>query len=79
MRALLEVLPGLVLLYGTFLLGQVNMKRKYKDRRDPLPVIQAARHVVVSDEICENVPGNLHVAVAALASSLDKWDLTPTK
>lgn len=75
-RDLVALIPVLLVLYGTFLLGQVNQRRKYADRRDPLPVIAAARTVLAEREvrgdggISEGAAGGLRVA-------LDKWDLTP--
>ena len=76
MRFVLDVVPGLVLLYVTFLLGQVNQRRKYKDRRDPLPVIQAARGVLTERNIRGD--GGISNAVAGtLQLALDEWDLHP--
>lgn len=69
MRAFLAFVGLLVLLYVTFALGQLSMKRKYADRRDPLPVIKAARQVVTESNL--GVRANL----LPLELALDEWDL----
>ncbi|MDP9182150.1 MAG: hypothetical protein M3P04_05175 [Actinomycetota bacterium] len=71
---IVELVPVLAILYGTFLLGQLNQRRKYRDRRDPLPVIQAARTLLTE----RNVRGDEGVSNAAaggLQLALDDWDL----
>lgn len=72
MRAVIEIIPALLLLYGTFLLGQVNQRRKYKDRRDPLPVIAAARNAVVSKQVGGQ---SIFTSLESLEIALDAWDL----
>jgi hypothetical protein len=71
-----ELLPVLAILYGTFLLGQLNQRRKLRDQRDPLPVIKAARTLLTE----RNVRGDGAVSNAAaggLQLALDEWDLRP--
>ena len=78
MKAILTLIPTLAVLYGTFLLGQVNMRRKYKDRRDPLPIIQAARNVCTTADMGGVAPSNLKTQVQLMQLALDDWDLKPS-
>lgn len=71
MRALIELLPVLALLYGTFLLGQVNQRRKHKEKRDVHPVVKAARTVVVAEQV--GGP-SVVTAIRGLEIALDEWD-----
>lgn len=77
-RELVGIIPALVILYGTFLLGQVNMKRKFKDRRDPLPVIHAARNVIAAANMGGAAPANLKTQIGLMELAIDEWDLKPT-
>lgn len=71
MRALFEVLPALALLYVTFLLGQVNQRRKHAEKRDVHPIVKAARTVVVSKQV--GGP-SISTAIDGLEIALDDWD-----
>ena len=74
MKALVTVLVTVVPLYLAFLLGQVTMKRKVRDRRDPLPVFQAARTLLIERKVNGN--GGVSDAIATrLEMALDEWDL----
>lgn len=68
---LLGLIPALAVLYVTFLLGQINQRKKYADKRDPHAVIKAARTVVVAQQVGgPSVP----TAIAGLEIALDEWD-----
>lgn len=75
-RAFVALAAWAVMLYGAFLLGQVNMRRKQRGR-DPLPVIRAARSVVTSAIInADRGSSPTHqLAVRELKLALDDWDL----
>ena len=75
MRALIEFVPVMVVLYVTFLLGQVNQRRKNKDRRDPLPVINAARTLLVERQVNDYKVSDHSAGMLAIA--LDQWDRGP--
>ena len=77
MRALLGFAVTFGFFYLAFALGQVSMKRKYKDRRDPLPVIKAARAVIVSEGSLGVTSTGFEMDLNALKMALDDWDLKP--
>ena len=74
MRYVFEVLPGLLLLYGTFVLGQVNQRRKNHDKRDSHAVVRAARQVVFAHSSIDMGGANMSAALKGLELALDEWD-----
>lgn len=74
MRALLGLTLTFGMFYLAFVLGQVNMKRKYKDRRDPLPIIRAARNLLIAEDMTGVTSTSFEVAVGELKIAMDGWD-----
>ena len=72
MRALFEIVPALVLLYGTFLLGQVNQRRKNADKRDPHEVVRTSRNVLAAHNY--GSPNQTDLAYKELQLAVDEWD-----
>lgn len=72
MKALFEILPALLLLYGTFLLGQVNQRRKNADKRDPHTVVTAARNALAAHHYGSPIQDDL--AYKELQMAVDEWD-----
>ena len=72
MRALIGLIPVLLVLYGTFWAGRLTGRKAQLPVRDPLPVIRAAREVVVAEQVGGT---SRDVAVQHLEIALDEWDL----
>jgi len=71
MRALIGLIPLFLALYGTFWWGRVTAPKPVQ-AKDPLPVLRAAREVVVARQIGGTAED---VAVQHLEIALDEWDL----
>lgn len=72
MRALIGLIPLFLALYGAFWWGRLSGRKEELPAKDPLPVIRAAREVVVAEQIGGT---SRDVAVQHLELALDEWDL----
>lgn len=72
MRALIGLIPVVLVLYGTYLFGRMSGHKQALPSRDPLPIIRAAREVVVAEQVGGT---SKEIAVQHLEIALDEWDL----
>ena len=72
MRALIGLIPLFLALYGAFWWGRLSGRKPSLPTKDPLPVIRAAREVVVARQVGGTAED---VAIQSLEMALDDWDL----
>jgi hypothetical protein len=72
MRTLITLIPIALVLYGTYWAGRLTGRKAQLPTHDPLPVIRAAREVVVAEQVGGT---SKEVAVRHLELALDEWDL----
>lgn len=72
MRGLIALIPAFLVLYGVFWWGRMSAPKQAVSTRDPLPVIRAAREVVVAKQVGGTAES---VAIQNLEIALDDWDL----